>query len=420
MKRSKLYRHWSSLKSEHTSRGEAREAESESKRLAYEDVIRAHEAKSESKQKACDEAIIALKAESESKRKAYEEAIIALKAESKSKRQEYEDAIIALEAESMSKRKACEEAQEAESELEQKAYKDAIQTHNIHIKYTQGLLSKAETKYTSYRWATKLREKNALLHFEGLVRSEREEIILLKCQLEAQQLQYDQDMESQRMTHLGEMETQVQSEREARESQRKAHLEEQLKSIEDAEREVCVSQKHLCDLEAQLKCIQESERGARETQQKAQSELDFERKAHHGALIEADHNTQTALQSERSANSLRVEACRTHFQSLLKTERLVHTEYDAKCLATFQTFLKDEREVRYETQRLLDLEREKRMKCERTLETLAETYKVREREFENDLLERVKARLTLHIFNLNARGSQTQDSLDFMRVIKVD
>jgi hypothetical protein len=255
-------------------------------------------------------------------------------------RKAYEETIHALKAESESKRKTYEDAHEAESESEQKAYKDAILTHSEHILYMQGVVIKAETKLSTVRLA----KKKCLLHFENLLQSERQERILLECQIKAHQIQYDQDMRSQRKAHLCEMEAQVKciqnSEREARESERKVHLEEQLKSSQDAERE---SQVHLREMEAQLKCIRDSER-------KAHADLDSERKAHHNALM--------AMQS---AHTLRQEACRDNFQGLLRSERLEHNEHVTKFLASFESIIKDERALHFETQRLLESESETRM-----------------------------------------------------------
>jgi hypothetical protein len=370
-KRGKLYRNWYTLENGRTShesemiaKQDAHDAQSESKRKtyedailahevdselkrkAYEDAILAHEADSESKRKKYEDAIHAHEAESEFKRKKYEDAIIAHKAESESKRKAYDDAIIAHEAKSESKRKAYEDAHEAESESEKKAYKDAILTHSEHITYMQGVVTKAETKLSTVRWATKMREEKCLAHFEGLMKSELTARTLYENKMEARQLQYDQDMQSQRKAHLCEMAAQVKSEREA---QRKVHMEEQLKSIRDAEREVCESQVNLRAVEAQLESIRDSER-------KVHAELDSERKAHHDAL--------TALQS---AHALREAACREEFTGLLRSERLAHNEYETKCLANFESIIKDEREFRFETQRLLELEREMRIMCECTL-----------------------------------------------------
>jgi hypothetical protein len=217
----------------------------------------------------------------------------------------------------------------------------------------QGVVTKAETKLSTVRSATKLREKKILLHFEDIIRSERQERILMEVQVEAQQIKYDQDMESQRKAYESQVKCIQDSEREARESERKVHLVDQLKSIQDAEREVCESQVHLREIEAQLKCIRDSER-------KAHAELVSERKAHHNALL--------ALQS---AHTLREEACRDNFQGLFRSERLQHNEHETKCLSSFESIIKDERAFRFETQRLLESERETRMKCERTLETLS-------------------------------------------------
>jgi hypothetical protein len=131
-------------------------------------------------------------------------------------RKAYEETIHALKAESESKRKTYEDAHEADSESEQKAYKDAILTHSEHILYMQGVVTKAETKFSTVRLA----KKKCLLHFENLLQSERQERILLECQIKAHQ----------RKAHLCEMEAEVKciqnSEREARESERKVHLED--------------------------------------------------------------------------------------------------------------------------------------------------------------------------------------------------
>jgi hypothetical protein len=443
VKRGKFYQHSLELPSRESAMSakyEALEAESEFERKVHKDAMKAMVAKYEASESANRDAMEAREcamitkseareAEIGSERKVCKDAMEALEAKIESIiGKAYKDEREAHEAGMESERKVhkdATEAREAESESEQKAFKDAIQTHSINIKYLQDVLDKTETKLSTMRWATKLRQKKCLAHFEILIQDERKTIVQLKCKLQAQARQRDEDMESLRKAHFLEIDAQLkcmQDEREAHVSQLKAHREEQLESTRDAEREVCKSQAHLREMEGWFKSIQDSERKVYETQRQAllhetQAEAEFQRKAHHDALLEADHKAKTALQFERNAFVLRDVVRQDHQQGLLKSQRLAHTTHETKCLAHFESVIKDEREFRFQTQRLLELELETRMNSERKLETMAETYKVREQEFETKLLERVHARLSLYILHLNAGGSP---QMDFMQGMNVD
>jgi hypothetical protein len=234
------------------------------------------------------------------------------------KRGKFHQHLCAMERELKSREcalNAKHDAREAESELEQKAFKEAIQDHHIHLKFLQELVTKAETKVL----AAKLYRKKYRSHFQNLLETQRK---AHECEVKAH------------------VKAQQDSEHEAHESQRQVHLYEmdaQLQDSEDNNQTILVS----------------------------------ERKVHHHALMEAEHKSQTALQSGRSAPTLREEVILVHFQGLLRFERMAHSTHETKCLTNFQSLIKDERDSRFETQRLLESERETRMMmCERTLTAL--------------------------------------------------